>query len=44
MTPLHWASINGHLNVVEYLVNHNADIQSKTRTGQFKKLMALFFI
>jgi len=30
MTPLHCASINGHLSVVECLVNHKVDINAKT--------------
>jgi len=28
-TPLHFAAYNGHLNVVEYLVNQKADIKAK---------------
>jgi len=28
-TPLHYAANNGHLRVVEYLVNQNADINAK---------------
>jgi len=28
-TPLHLAAENGHLSVVEYLVNHEADINAK---------------
>ena len=28
-TPLHWAADYGHLSVVEYLVNQNADINAK---------------
>jgi len=31
MTPLHWAAINGHLSVVEYLVNQKADINAKDK-------------
>jgi len=31
MTPLHYASQNGHLSVVEYLVNQKADINAKTK-------------
>ena len=30
-TPLHWAAENGHLTVVEYLVNLKADINAKAR-------------
>jgi len=33
-TPLHWAAINGHLSVVEYLVNHNAEINVKNKDGE----------
>jgi len=29
MTPLHLAAENGHLSVVEYLVNQIADINEK---------------
>ena len=29
MTPLHFAAENGHLSVVEYLVNQKADISAK---------------
>jgi len=29
MTPLHYAAQNGHLSVVEYLVNQKADINAK---------------
>jgi len=28
-TPLHYAAENGHLSVVEYLVNHKANINAK---------------
>jgi len=35
MTPLHYASYNGHLSVVEYLVNHQADINAKTKDVEF---------
>jgi len=31
MTPLHWAAANGHLSVVEYLVNQKADINAKDK-------------
>jgi len=30
MTALHYSARNGHLSVVEYLVNHKADINAKT--------------
>ena len=29
-TPLHWAAQNGHLSVVDYLVNNKAEINSKS--------------
>ena len=31
LTPLGYASRNGHLSIVEYLVNHNADINEKDK-------------
>jgi len=31
-TPLHWATYNGQIKVVEYLVSHGADINAKTAT------------
>jgi len=34
-TPLHLASQNGHLNIVEYLVNRNADVNAKTKDFEF---------
>jgi len=34
MTPLHRAAYNGHLNVVEYLVNQKADINAKNKDGK----------
>ena len=34
-TPLHLASQNGHLDVVEYLVNRNADVNAKTKDVKF---------
>jgi len=35
MTPLHLASQNGHLSVVEYLVNQKADINAKNSDFEF---------
>ena len=43
-TPLHWASANGHLSVVQYLVNQNADINAKNYRIEFYFLMILHFI
>ena len=33
-TPLHYAAENGHLSVVEYLVNQKADINAKEKDGK----------
>jgi len=35
MTPLHRAASNGHLSVVEYLVNQKADINAKNNYVEF---------
>jgi len=32
-TPLHYAANNGHLSVVEYLVNQKTDINAKDKDG-----------
>jgi len=34
-TPLHNAAANGHLSVVEYLVNQKADINAKNTRVEF---------
>jgi len=44
MTPLHYAATNGHLSVVEYLVNHKVDINVKTYDVEFLYLIGLLFI
>jgi len=43
LTPLHWAAINGHLNVVEYLENQKADINAKDNSVEFFDLIRLLF-
>jgi len=44
MTPLHWAAYNGHLSVVEYLVNQKADINAIGENVEFLYLNILLFI
>jgi len=44
MTPLHRAAQNGHLSVVEYLVNQKADIDTKNNSVEFLYLIVLLFI
>jgi len=44
LTPLHFAANNGHLKVVEYLVNHKADINAKNNIIYFNYLTRLPFI
>jgi len=44
MTPLHYAASNGHLSVIEYLVNQKADINAKTTSVEFLYLIGLLFI
>jgi len=44
MTPLHRAAQNGHLSVVEYLVNQKADINAKNTSVEFLYLIILLFI
>jgi len=44
MTPLHYAAINGHLSVVEYLVNQKADINARDNSIDFFNMIKLLFI
>jgi len=44
MTPLHYAAENGHLSVVEYLVNQKADINAKGWGFDFLYLVRLLFM
>jgi len=44
MTPLHRAAQQGHLSVVEYLVNQKADINAKGERVEFLYLIGLLFI
>jgi len=44
MTPLHLAAQNGHLSVVEYLVNQKADINATNNWFEFLFLIPLLFI
>jgi len=39
MTPLHLAAENGHLSVVEYLVNQKADINATSTSVEFLYLI-----
>jgi len=43
-TPLHLAAKDGHLSVVEYLVNQKADINAKDNNIEFYYLIGLLFI
>jgi len=43
-TPLHLAAREGHLSVVEYLINQKADINAKTTSVEFLYLVGLLFI
>jgi len=42
--PLHYAAANGHISVVEYLVNQKADINTKAKYVDLLNLMRLLFI
>ena len=39
MTPLHYAAANGHLSVVEYLLNQKTEINAKTNDVEFQYLI-----
>ena len=43
-TPLHRAASNGHLSVVEYLVNKKADMNAKNNDVLSFNLIELLFI
>ena len=43
-TPLHWAASNGHLSIVEYLVNQKVDINAKNNDVELMFLNILPFI
>ena len=43
-TPLHCAAYNGHLKVVEYLVNQKADMNAKDNSTDCKHFTELLFI
>jgi len=43
-TPLHFAAENGHLSVVEYLINQQTDIDAKDIMVEFEYLIILLFI
>ena len=43
-TALHYAAREGHLSVVEYLVNQKADINAKNTDVEFLYLIGLLFI
>ena len=42
-TPLHLAALNGHLSVVEYLVNQKSDINAKDNSLEFFILIKPLF-
>jgi len=43
-TPLHYAAQQGHLSVVEYLINQKADINANNNNFEIYYLMRLLFI
>jgi len=44
MAPLHFAASNGHLSVIEYLVNQKADVNVKTKDAIRSFFLGLRFI
>jgi len=44
VNPLHLSAANGHLSVVEYLVNQKADINEKSQNNEFLNIIGLLFI
>jgi len=39
-TPLHFAACNGHLNVIEFLVKQNVDLNIKEKNGKTPLVLA----
>ena len=39
-TPLHWAAVGGHLEVVKYLVEQGASVTATTNYGDTAKAVA----
>jgi len=44
MTPLHYAARDGHLSVVEHLINQKADINAKNSDVVLLYFLGLLFI
>jgi ankyrin repeat protein len=42
-TPLHLASGKGHTEIVEFLLNHGADIESEIRVGETPLMLAAWY-
>ena len=42
-TPLHLASGKGHIEIVEFLLNHGADTESETCTGHTPLMFAAWY-
>jgi len=41
-TPLHWATVNGHKEIVELLIGEGADINARDRRGSTPLNWAVF--